>query len=218
MDAPMDAADYWAMTDTERGAFADLTDSLTPAQWDQASLCEGWRVRDVVAHLYEGSVLTGWKAFVTAAKYGFRINTMLDSEAKKDGSRPIEELRSHMRATIGMRGHPPGTKPPDLVLETIIHQQDVRRALGVTRDYPEGAVKVALDRAAGMSNSLLPGKKRAQALHLRATDLDWEHGPRDAAEVAGPAEALLMAMAGRPAALADLTGPGVETLRARMGS
>ena len=218
MTAPMDAADYWAMTDAERGAFADLTDSLTPAQWDQASLCDGWRVRDVVAHLYEGSVLTGRKAFVTAAKYGFRINTMLNSEARKDGSRPIEELRNHLRASIGMRGHPPGTKPPDLVLETIVHQQDVRRALGIAREYPKAALTVALDRAAGMGNSLLPGKKRTAALHLRATDLDWEHGPSGAAEVSGPAEALLMAMAGRPAALADLTGPGLETLRARIST
>ena len=204
------------MVDAERGAFADLTDSLTLAQWDQISLCNGWRVRDVVAHLYEGSVLTGLRAFATAAKYGFRINTMLDREAKKDGSRPIEELRNNMRASIGMRGHPPGTKPPDLVLETIVHQQDVRRALGITRTYPAPALKVALDRAAGMGSSLLPGKKRAAGLHLRATDLDWEHGAGDGAEVAGPGEALLMAMAGRPAALADLTGPGVETLRERL--
>lgn len=206
------------MTDAERGAFADLTDSLTPAQWDQASLCDGWRVRDVVAHLYEGSVLTGFKAFVTAAKYGFRINTMLDREARKDGSRPIEELRNNMRASIGMRGHPPGTKPPDLVLETIVHQQDVRRALGVAREYPGPTLRVALDRAAGMGNSLLPGKKRAADLHLRATDVDWDHGPGDAAEVAGPGEALLMAMAGRSEALADLTGPGVDALRRRINA
>lgn len=210
----MDATDHWAMTDTERRAFADLADSLTPAQWDQASLCDGWKVRDVVAHLNEGSVLTGGKAFLTAAKYGFRINTMLDREARKDGARPTDELRKDMRASIGMRRKPPGTKPADLVMETIVHQQDVRRAIGSKRDYPADALKLSLDRAAGMGNALLPGKKRAAGLHLRATDLDWEHGEGD--EIAGPGEALLMAMAGRSAALAVLTGPGVERLRSRV--
>jgi uncharacterized protein (TIGR03083 family) len=210
----MDATDYWAMTDAERSAFADLADSLTPAQWDQMSLCNGWKVRDVVAHLFEGSVLTGGKAFLTAAKYGFRINTMLDREARKDGARPTDQLRKDLRSSVGMRGKPPGTKPVDLVLETIVHQQDVRRALGVPRVYPTDALKVALDRIAGMGNSLLPGKKRATGLHLRATDVDWDHGEGD--EVAGTGEALLMAMSGRPEALADLSGPGFETLRRRV--
>jgi uncharacterized protein (TIGR03083 family) len=208
--------DYWAMTDTERAAFADLTDSLTPAQWDEASLCDGWKVRDVVAHLNGGSVLTGGKAFLTLVKYGFRMNTMIEREAQKSGARPTEELRKEARATIGMRHAPPGTKPADFVMETIVHQQDVRRVLGIERQYPADELKVSLDRMAAMGNSLLPGKKRAAGLRLRATDIDWEHGEGD--EVSGTGEALLMVLAGRPTALADLTGPGVETLRARISS
>lgn len=34
----------------ERLDFAELLVSLTPAQWNSASLCAGWSVRDVVAH------------------------------------------------------------------------------------------------------------------------------------------------------------------------
>jgi uncharacterized protein (TIGR03083 family) len=102
-----------------------------------------------------------------------------------------------------------------MVMETIVHQQDVRRPLGIARTYPPDEMKVALDRAAGMGNALVPGKKRSAGLHLKATDLDWEHGEGD--EVSGPGEALLMAMAGRPVALADLSGPGVQTLRERIG-
>ncbi|MEX0664970.1 MAG: maleylpyruvate isomerase family mycothiol-dependent enzyme [Acidimicrobiia bacterium] len=206
--------DYWRMTDTERDAFADLCDSLTPAQWDQPSLCGSWKVRDVVAHLNQGSVLTGGRAILIAAKYGFRINTMLEREAQRDGTHSPEQLRKDMRASVGMRRKPPGTKPADLVMETIVHQQDVRRPLGIPRDYPAEELKVALDCAASTGSSLLPGKKRGAGLHLRATDLDWEHGEGD--EVSGSGEALLMALAGRSAALADLVGPGVETLRSRI--
>jgi uncharacterized protein (TIGR03083 family) len=202
------------MTDVERTAFADLADSLTPAQWESPSLCHGWKVRDVVAHLNEASTLTGAKAFFTAAKYGFRINTMLDREARKDGARPTDDLRTELRASVGKRRAPPGTKPADLVMETIVHQQDVRRAVGIPRSYPAEELRLALDRMAATSSALLPGRKRTRGLHLKATDLDWEHGEGD--EVTGTAEALLMAMAGRLPALADLTGPGVDALRSRV--
>jgi hypothetical protein len=63
----------------------------------------------------------------------------------------------------------------------------------------------------------LPSRKDTHGLELVATDLDWRHG--SGPEVAGPAEALLMAIAGRPDALGDLDGPGapllVERMRAR---
>jgi uncharacterized protein (TIGR03083 family) len=171
-------------------------------------------VRDVVAHLNEAATLTGVKAFLTAAKYGFRVNTMLDREARKDGARPTDDLRTELRASVGLRRSPPGTKPADLVMETIVHQQDVRRAVGITRAYPAAELRLALDRMAATSSAVLPGRKRTRGLHLEATDLDWEHG--DGEVVSGTGEALLMAMAGRLPALADLTGPGVDVLRSRV--
>ena len=42
----------------ERTELADLLDTLTPEQWDAPSLCTGWRVRDVTAHLVEGATMT----------------------------------------------------------------------------------------------------------------------------------------------------------------
>ena len=208
--------DAWEMTDNERSAFADLADSLTPAQWDQPTLCAAWKVRDVVAHVTDGADLSLGKSMLTLAKYGFRMNTMIEREAQKGGARSTDELRKGLRDTVGIHKAMAPAKPPDMVMETIIHQQDVRRPLGIARNYPADEMKVALDRAAGTGNSLLPAKKRVAGLRLRATDLDWEQG--DGGEVSGPAEALLMAMAGRTEALADLSGPGVETLRARTTS
>ena len=205
--------DAWQMTDNERTAFADLTDSLTPAQWDQLSLCTGWRVRDVVGHVADTDPNLG-KALLTLARYGFRLNTMIDREAKRLGSQATDQLSRDLRTTVGIH-KAVGGKGEDMVMETIVHQQDVRRPLGIAREYPADEMKVALDRAAGMGNSLVPGKKRIKDLRLRATDLDWEHG--DGAEVTGPAEALLMAMAGRTQALSDLSGPGLDTLRKRIG-
>ena len=205
----------WDMVDNERKALADLTDSMTPAQWDTRSLCGAWKVRDVVAHLNEGSTLTTGKAIAIAAKYGFRINTMLEREALKGGAQPTDQLKAEARATIGARRLPPGTKPADFVMEMIVHQQDIRRSIGAARAYPTDEMRLALDRITAMGNSLLPGKKRGAGLHLKATDLEWDHGDGD--EVSGPGEAILMAMSGRKEALADLSGPGVDTLRQRIG-
>lgn len=205
----------WDMVDNERKALADLTDAMTPAQWDTKSLCGAWKVRDVVAHLSEGSTLGTGKAFLLALKYGFRINTMLEREAVKGGAEPTDQLKAETRGTIGARQLPPGTKPADFVMEMIVHQQDIRRPIGVARAYPTDEMLLALDRISGMGNSLLPGKKRGAGLHLKATDLDWESG--EGADVSGPGEAILMAMSGRKEALADLSGPGVDTLRQRIG-
>ena len=208
--------DTWNMIDAERSQFADLCDSLTPAQWDTQSLCTNWRVRDVVGHLAGGANLTMGKAMVELARHGFRIGPMLERTAIKAGSEPTDVLAREMRATVGARKTPPGVKPEGVLTDTIVHQQDVRRAIGVSRVIPEDRLAVALDSIKDVTNSLLPGKKRVAELSLRATDMDWSAGTVGAPEVSGPGEALLLAMCGRPAALDDLSGAGVETLRARI--
>jgi hypothetical protein len=63
------------------------------------------------------------------------------------------------------------------------------------------------------SNVLIGAKKRIDGLMLKATDTDWSHGSGPVVE--GPMLSLLLAMTGRRAALADLSGDGVETLRGR---
>ena len=60
---------------------------------------------------------------------------------------------------------------------------------------------------------VLGNKKRVAGLKLAATDIDWTFG--DGPEVRGTGEALLLAICGRKAALDDLEGEGVATLRSR---
>jgi uncharacterized protein (TIGR03083 family) len=208
--------DAWQMTDSERGAFADLADSLTPAQWDQPSLCDGWKVRDVVAHVADGADPKLVKMLLVSVKYGFRMNVMNQREAQKAGAKSTDALCKELRATVGVHKAPGPMEPEDMLLETIVHEQDVRRPLGVARAYPVEEMQVALERATVQGNAFLPIKKRIADVTLKATDVEWEHG--EGLEVVGPGEALLMAMAGRPVALAELSGPGLETLRQRVGA
>ena len=88
-------------------------------------------------------------------------------------------------------------KPEGTLTDNIVHQQDVRRAIGVPRTVAPDRLRVALDATKDVTNSLLPGKKRIAGISLRATDMDWSAGTPGVPEVAGPGEALLLAMAGR---------------------
>lgn len=206
--------DTWEMVDAERADFADLADSLTPKQWDTQSLCTAWKVRDVVAHVIQGATMGGAEALKKMVRYRFRVSTLLTKEAQKGGAAPTDELRANLRATIGDRTRPPGVKPAAMLADEVIHQQDIRRAIGVPRQVPPERLTIVLDDITRYNNSLIPAKRRVRGLLLKATDLDWTHLGDE--EVTGPAEALMMAIAGRPAALDQLSGSGVEKLRLRI--
>jgi hypothetical protein len=111
----------------------------------------------------------------------------------------------------------PAAKAVDVLVDLVVHQQDVRRPLELGRSIEPQTLAAALHRAsrrAGLLSGLLPGKKRTSGLKLRATDIDWEHGEGE--ELQGPGEALLMAIGGRRAALVNLSGPGLDTLTTRL--
>jgi hypothetical protein len=109
---------------------------------------------------------------------------------------------------------PPG--PADTWLgEIIVHSEDLRRPLGITRDYPSESVLRVIDSYKG-SNLLIGGKRRIAGLNLRATDADWSTG--EGPEVTGPAISLLLATAGRARGLDDLAGPGLAELQSRFAT
>jgi hypothetical protein len=73
---------------------------------------------------------------------------------------------------------------------------------------------VSLDFLAGGRAIGFAPRRRLAGLRFEATDLDWSWGSGPV--LAGPAEALAMAMTGRAVALAELDGPGVAILRNRL--
>src|SRR5712672_3402486 len=96
--------------------------------------------------------------------------------------------------------------------ETIVHSEDIRRALGIQHKYPADAIVTVADFYKG-SNLLIGSKSRISGLTLRATDANWSHG--SGPEVSGPILSLVMAMTGRKEADDGLAGNGVATLRSR---
>ncbi len=95
------------------------------------------------------------------------------------------------------------------LIECLVHQQDIRRPLGLNRAIPEESLLVSLDYA--RISPVIGGAHRTRGLRLVATDMDWSAG--HGAQVRGPAEALLLAMSGRGGAgLAGRRGPTAALL------
>jgi uncharacterized protein (TIGR03083 family) len=195
----------------ERLDFADFLAGLSAEQWDRPTLCTDWRVRDVVAHImsYEGMTtaqLVG--RFLRGGLMTDRINALGVADL---AGHPSERLVAMVREHAYPRGLGAGFGGRIALTDNMIHQQDVRRALGMPRAIAAERLTVALDFA--RFAPLIRGAWRARGTRLVATDLDWSHGRGP--EVRGPGEALLMVMAGRPDALADLDGLGLARLTAR---
>ena len=197
----------------ERGDLADLLDTLTPEQWRAASLCEGWSVRDVVAHVISYEEI-GWLglagAFIRGGLAPGRVNKVrLAAYGGHTSDQLVQVLRSHLRPHGLTAGFGGGIGLTD----TLIHHQDIRRPLRLPRDIPADRLITALDTS--LRAPVLPSKKNVAGLRLAPTDLDWTHG--DGPEVTGPAEAILMACAGRRDYVGELGGEGLVQLERRLG-
>ena len=205
-------SDFMALAHAERGDLAALLRALTPEQWEAPSLCTEWPVRDVVAHVVSYEELDGRGVLRRYARGRFvprRINAV--GVADYAGHRPeqlIEVLERHLRP----RGLTAGFGGRIALVDGVIHQQDIRRPLRVPRDVPVERLRPVLDFA--RIAPPIGAFGRIRGLRLVATDFDWAAGK--GAEVSGPGEALLMAMAGRGAALGELSGPGLPVLARRV--
>lgn len=206
------AASPWPVIHAERGALADDLSGLSDAQWQTPSLCSGWSVHDLLAHIVATAETTKLGFFGRFAGSGFNFGKMADKEVAEGTKAGPAATLTALRAVQNFTKSPPG--PVDSWLgETLIHSEDIRRPLGIKREYPIDAVVRTLDFYKG-SNLIVGAKKRIAGLTLRAADADWSTG--SGPEVSGPAMSLLLATTGRSAALDDLSGDGVETLRSRM--
>ena len=207
----MARTDIWPTIHAERLALAADLEPLDDARWDTPSLCTGWSVRDVLAHMAATGKIGSASFVAKLLANGLSFTKMQSKDiAANTGSSPAETL-ANFKQIVNSTTHPPG--PTDTWLgETIVHSEDIRRPLGLQHTYPtESAVRVA-DFYKG-SNLVIGAKKRITGFKLRATDADWTHG--EGPEVSGPIVSLVLAMAGRKRAIDDLTGEGVEALRAR---
>jgi uncharacterized protein (TIGR03083 family) len=192
----------------EREDFATLLDGLTVQQWQSPSLCDRWRVHDVVAHAIGYDPLNCRQLVRRFAKGVVTSGGANAVGVTEFAGKSPQELVALMRQYAQPRGLTTGFGGRVALTDSMIHQQDIRRPLGMPRDIPAERLRVALDFARWAPP--LRGAWRARGVRLVATDLPWRLGKGP--DVLGPGEALLMVMAGRRAALDDLGGAGKAKL------
>lgn len=200
--------------DAENADLSSYLHSLDEVDWDRPSLCDGWRVRDVVGHILYGNELKLWTLPFRLARYGFSSDRSgkAYSIARAEGRSPAELLDA-----FDSRDPWAGTCrvfPPRLtLLDRLVHHQDIRRALDHPRTIPPDRLLTVLE-AAPTLRSVFGAKRRTAGLQLQANDLAWSWG--EGPLVAGPGEALLMTMLGRPQPLGELSGDGLPTYTERL--
>jgi uncharacterized protein (TIGR03083 family) len=203
--------DIWPVVHDERAALAADLAPVAEEQWATPSQCEGWTVRDVLAHMTATANMTPASFFPKMIGSGFSFDKVQAKGIAAERGASGADTLSRFQAVVGSEKKPPG--PKDTVLgETIIHSEDIRRSLGLRRQYSDDALVEVADFYKG-SNLIIGTKRRIDGLSLRATDTSWSHG--SGPEVSGPMLPLLLAMAGRKGALDELSGEGVATLRER---
>lgn len=194
---------------------ADLLDGLAESEWAAPSLCDGWTVRHVAAHLLQ-HVFVGFGRFVLISlRHRGDTNAAVDHIARGLAREEPAEIVDLLRAHANDRVDPPRVGPWGPFADTCVHLRDIARPLGRVDDAPTQHWAALLGylvspRAAA---ALVPAG-RAEGLAFVATDAGQRYG--DGAVVRGRAEALGMALTGRTVAVADLSGPGVGMLRDRI--
>ena len=193
----------------EQAEFGEMLRGLTEQQWEAPTLCTNWSVHELVIHIAIHTHGTDVARQITAARRGFTIDRVHAPERARKKEELIDWLESPAvdASTFNLKTQ---------LSELIIHQQDVRRPLGIPRTIPEERLAPVLDNAVTNLGSLavVQTLKKTKGLRLVATDIDWSVGAGP--EVRGPGEAIFMALAGRAPALDDLEGEGTAKLRMRL--
>lgn len=205
----------WQDVERERLSLADLLDSLTSAQWETQSLCERWRVRDVAAHVAmspvpEPSMSTLVAALVRAHGHLWEAAAAI---AVDYAQRPTEEIAAGLRRVAASRAVPRVTNPDNLLMDLLVHGQDITIPLGIERPMPTDAAVAGFRRVWSMGWPF-HARRRMRGIHLIATDAPVDVGDPDGARVQGRLGDLLLLITGRAdPALDRLDGEGTARLR-----
>jgi len=197
----------------ERRSIADLIDDLDEAQLATASLCGGWDVKTVGAHLVsflaEGTIRVTRLGLSRGGSDG-----AIDKRARRGAQLPAADIAATLRELADHTYWRPPPQAPGLLAEVLCHSGDIRIPLGLPFEPDQHLTAIALDFLTGpMPLGVMPiGRLRGIRLHADDIGRTW----RDGLEISGPAAELMMAAVGRTPALDSLDGPGLPLLRQRI--
>ena len=206
----MDSDEVWRTIDAQRSELADLIETFSADDWETSSLCTGWRVREVAAHL-DSRADQAAEAIGPMVRARGKFDRFIHQTALRQAGLPVEDYPRLLRAMVGSRRKAPFVSDLEPLIDVLVHGQDMTVPLGRTRTMPVEAAATAAQRAWSMGFPFL-ARKRLAGFTLRASDHPWSAGQGDVVEA--PIRDLLMLVTGRDVVLPSLTGPGADALRA----
>jgi len=187
--------DIRKMTETERGALASALAGLAPDAWDSPTLCAGWRVREVVAHVTMPFRYSGPRFMLELARSGGKFNVMSDRVARRDAHLlSAAQLTAALRENVQHPWKPPGGGFVGALTHDVIHGLDITVPLGVGRRVPAETMRVVLGNVTA-AQALKHFGVDLTGVELQATDLDWTYGA--GTPLLGSAQDLALVLCGR---------------------
>jgi uncharacterized protein (TIGR03083 family) len=178
----------------ERRAFADVLEGLAEADWNAPSLCSGWRVREVVAHMTMPFRYSAPRFLAELVRSRGNFARMADRVARRDAQAPIGTLLDGWRRNVGHPWKPPGGGAVGALTHDVVHGLDITIPLGIEHPVSEQALRVVLDNAT-TPLSLKHFGLDVTRIRLEADDLEWAFG--DGEPLRGRARYLLMVLMDR---------------------
>jgi len=191
----------------ERADLADVLAGLADDDWDKATLCAGWRVRELVAHITMPFRLSTPRFLLGLAKARGNFDRFADRQARRDGRElSAAELLDCLRQNTDHPWKPPGGGYQGALSHDVIHGLDVTVALGIDRQVPADRMRLILD-------DMNPRQLKyfgvdVTGIQLKATDLDWTYGTGE--PLSGTAQDLLLVLCDRTLPPNHLSGPAAD--------
>ena len=174
-------------------ALADLLASGPAGTWDAASLCAGWQVRHVVAHVSMPVRLTPERFGAEMAAAGGDFGVLSDTVAARDAVLPVDEHLTALRSPVLHAWQPPGGGAAGALNHAVIHSLDVTVALGRPAVAPADAVAEILRQLDAVDGSWFGVDPTG--VRLEATDAPWSRGDGDV--VRGDSGEMVALLSGR---------------------
>ena len=209
----MDREDVWRGIDQQRRDLVALLEDLSDQEWQHPSLCQGWTVGQVAAHVaLQNTTLAMYpRAVLDSIRWG-GINGGIHAAACRHAQLPTHQIIDEIQDRIGVWRPLPAVGYRESAIDYLVHTQDIATPLGRRVKMPPEVATVAAERV-WTNPRMFHARKKLAGCRLVATDTDWTAG--EGQEVTGPISALLLLLTGRPAALDHLSGPGAATLQTR---
>ncbi|WP_301122200.1 maleylpyruvate isomerase family mycothiol-dependent enzyme [Mycolicibacterium fortuitum] len=197
----------------QRRSIAALVDGLDTDQLATPSLCAGWDVKTVAAHLVSDFTDGFWGFLVSGVRHG-NIDRGIDALARRRAQASAAEIAETLRRRAHHRLSPPIAGPMSGLTDVLVHGADMRIPLGIPhRPDPQHVARV-LDFLTSRTQLGFFPHRRLHGIQLRDEDTGGTWG--EGQIISGPGAAVMLAVCGRTVAFDRLSGPGLAVLQSRL--